>query len=372
MRKGLLFLTSAAAFVSLVACSSAERRSGFDPGAETGEDSRESFKQDEPVETPDGAGCSATQTEIARIPVVIEFVVDESGSMSGDKWKAQSEALQAAFEDMKDTADPSTFFGIQMFHDALGQGVKPGSLLDPDQFDKIMNVITSSSPTGSTGTEKALKAGYGVLETFKPPASTGLDADQMKRALVLLSDGQPDGGKSEQQRCEDLAQEKFGYVAPDGPIPTFSVGIGNWNDSSYDPAFMSRMALAGGTADPTMCDPTSKDEFSVCHFQITPKSGDYTVAKQKLIDAINAIRALTASCEFSFTITQDADLSKTEVTITDADGNVTNVPADPENGWSFDDEENPTKVVLNGDACSASNGTVSGRVDVVLGCKGAW
>jgi len=93
------------------------------------------------------------------------------------------------------------------------------------------------------------------------------------------------------------------------------------------------------------------------------------VTKQALIDAINKIRALSATCEFSFTVTASTDLEKVEVVITDKDGNKTEIPKDPENGWSFDDPNSPTKVILRGDACSASNGTVSGRVDVVIGCR---
>jgi hypothetical protein len=57
--------------------------------------------------------------------------------------------------------------------------------------------------------------------------------------------------------------------------------------------------------------------------------------------------------------------------VTDKEGKTTPIPKDADNGWSFDDDVIPTKVILNGDACAATNGTISGRVDVVLGCRGA-
>ena len=132
---------------------------------------------------------------------------------------------------------------------------------------------------------------------------------------------------------------------------------------------MGRIAQKGGTG-PAGCDPNSLDPGSVCHFQVTPGS-DMTVTKQALLDAITKIRTLTASCEFGFTTNASTDLNNVDVVMTDKDGNTVKVPKDSENGWSFDNPENPTKVVLHGDACSVSNGTVSGRVDVVLGCAGA-
>jgi len=57
--------------------------------------------------------------------------------------------------------------------------------------------------------------------------------------------------------------------------------------------------------------------------------------------------------------------------VTGKDGKTTIIPKNPDDGWSFDNENAPTKVILNGAACSVTNGTISGRVDVVLGCRGA-
>ena len=108
----------------------------------------------------------------------------------------------------------------------------------------------------------------------------------------------------------------------------------------------------------------------MCHFQVTP-GGDVTVMTQALIDAINQIRALAATCEFGFTTTASTDLGNVDVVMTNKDGKTTKIPKDPENGWTFDDPSNPTKVVLHGEACSLSKGTASGRVEVVLGCAGA-
>ena len=215
-----------------------------------------------------------------------------------------------------------------------------------------------------------LTAAYDAVETFKPPP--GFVADKMNRAVVLVSDGVP--ASSEKPQCTSLADQKLKAVPPKGPVLTFAVGIGPFpstSTSSYDPAFMSQIAMAGGTAAPVDCSPTSPVAAGLCHFQVTPGGTDSAAAKQALIDAINKIRVLSASCEFSFTTNASTNLADVKVEITDKDGNKVEVPKDGDNGWSFDDPEAPTKVILNGEACSTSNGIVSGRVDVVIGCKAA-
>lgn len=371
MRKSF-YLAPLLAAGLVFACSSSSNRSGFaqqvDPTekADSGPTGPR-FQAGEGQEANEDGGCSSSQTQIARTPVVIEFVVDQSGSMMGEKWTAAQESLLAAFEDMKKNADPATFVGLELYSTAIGKKVAPGPLTTDKQYDKLTDTVSNATATGGTGTEAALEYAYDVVENFKPPASAGLDTSNIKRIVILMSDGVPD---TPQAGIEQLAADKFAMTPPEGPVLTFSVGIGPFpTGSGYDPKFMSRIAQSGGTA-PAGCDPEATDENAVCHFQVTP-GGDVQVTKQKLIDAINKIRALSASCEFSFKVTGDADLKNISVTMTAADGTVVKIPKDPDNGWTFDDADAPTKVLLHGDACSTSNGTVSGRVDVTLGCKGA-
>lgn len=385
MRKSLFALPLLAAGFIFACGGAGERRSGFDTdkdtnlpadaGAEGGNQGASGFQpgEDDNIKGSDDGGCSSSSTQITRTPVVLEFVIDESGSMGGEKWQAQRDALLAAFEDMKNTADPATFIGVQLFDSDPTTKVKPKPLTDPDHYDDLVQLIDKDSPHGGgTGSEKALTAGYKVVDTFKPPASAGLDTTTMKRIVIFMSDGAPSGGDTEKQRVEDLVAEEFAQAPPAGPVNTFSIGVGVFPSSdpnTYDPAFMGRISVAGGTA-PAGCDPASADEASTCHFQITP-GGDVVATKDAFIAAINKIRALTASCEFTFKISNGADPHNITVTMTTADGKVRKIKKDPNNGWTFDDEKAPTKVILHGNACSASNGTVSGKVDVIAACKGA-
>lgn len=373
MRKGFALLAPFALVAGLhVACSSSSERSSFDaPPSPSG--SSTSFGTAPPPPKDAGQGCSESKTEIARIPVVIQFLVDESGSMSGDKWKAESSALVAVFNDMVQTADPSTLVGVTLFDDSVNTDIQPDSMANASHAQQVINAVKKPSPSGGgTETLGALQSVFSSIESFKAPANAGFVKDQMKRIVVLVSDGVPNGGADAQKSCEQLTAQKFGEQPPNGPILTFAVGVGpfpNADSFDYDPSFMGRIAQKGGTA-PAGCNPASKTMAGVCHFQVTPGQSA-TTTQQAFIDAFNKIRALSASCEFEFTINDQTDLSNVKVEITDKDGNKTPIDKDPDNGWSFDDDNDPTKIVLHGDACSASSGTISGRVDVVVGCKGA-
>jgi von Willebrand factor type A domain len=375
MRKGLRFLAPFALVAGLhMACSTAETRSPF-PAANpeqdagnTGSSSGNTFDPTVDAGTSDAQGCSETKSEILRVPVVIEFAVDDSGSMDLDgKWVAARDALMGAFEDMNKTGDPGVFIGLLLWSDIIDETVDPGPIADPAHYNDLVDVIdTSGPPGGSTQMLKGLTAAYKAVQTFTPPA--GFVPDQVNRAVVFVSDGVPDSA-SDKTACPQLAAQKLAEQPPKGPILTFSVGIGPFpGGSGYDPALMSRIAQSGGTG-PAGCNPTSLFAADLCHFQVTPSASNTAATKQALIDAINKIRAATMSCEFTFTRTENSDLGNVKVQVTDQEGNVVDVPKDDENGWSFDDPDDPTKVILHGESCSATSGTVSANVNVILGCK---
>lgn len=306
--------------------------------------------------------CSSSSTKIERVPVVLEFLVDESTSMNNNgKWAAARQALLATFADMKQTAEPATFVGLHVY--PKNDKVPPQTLLDSAHYDRLVDAVNYSPASGAgTPTAETLLTAFDTVAEFVPPSDAGLATAATKRYVVLFSDGRPTDGYD---KCETRVK-----AARNGqpPIETFSVGIGVFpsRDADYDPAFMGRIAQSGGTA-PAGCDPDSTDVATVCHFQITP--GDAEATKQALVDAFDKIRALSTSCEFSFEVTESTDLASVKVTVTDRNGNETSIPKDDANGWSFDDPQSPTKIVVHGSACSATTGAPSGRVDVVIGCK---
>lgn len=377
MRKSPRHLAPLAVVVGLhMACSSTDTRRTFEADP-THQDAGSDATSGNTFDTVDAGAadaqeaCSETKSEIQRVPIVLEFAVDESGSMSSSgKWTAARDALLGAFSDMKAAADPGVFVGVLLWSDSVGDKVAPGAITDANHYNDLVDLVDIPSPTGGgTVMSSGLTAAYNAVEAFKAPA--GFVQDQVNRAVVVVSDGAP--ADSDKTICLNLVESKFNEQPPAGPVLTFAVGIGEFpstSTSTYDPAFMSRIAQKGGSA-PAGCLPTSLYAADLCHFQITPSGTDGTAAKQALVDAINKIRAATISCEFTFTRNASTDINDVRVEITDADGNTTEIPKDEDDGWSFDDPDDPTKVILHGDSCSGTSGTLSGNINVILGCRQA-
>ncbi|NOU27665.1 MAG: hypothetical protein HOO96_07165, partial [Polyangiaceae bacterium] len=54
----------------------------------------------------------------------------------------------------------------------------------------------------------------------------------------------------------------------------------------------------------------------------------------------------------------------------DPNKKISDIPKDVNNGWSYDDDANPTKILLHGGACDeVRKKKAVGKVRVKLGCK---
>lgn len=354
------FCALALAVLGALSASCTTPRDGF-------ESANDKFGSDEHLDA-DAAStsCASSATTIERVPVVMEFLVDESVSMRDlNKWKAAREALLAMFADMRADADQATFVGVYLY--PKNDKIPPRTLFDAAHYDDVVRAVNVGSPSGShTPTAAALESAYRIVDEFRPPTDAGFFSEETKRVVVLFSDGRPTDGP---ERCQRLAAASFNAVPPKDPIRTFAIGIGPFpqGGAGYDPVFMSRLAQNGGTAR-AGCDPRSTDPMGVCHYQITP-GADVAATTDALTAAFDEIRALSASCEFHFKTNPFTDLRDVTVTVTDRDGNVVTIPKDDVDGWSFDEPANPSKIVLRGRSCSVTTGAPSGRVDVVIGCR---
>jgi hypothetical protein len=211
------------------------------------------------------------------------------------------------------------------------------------------------------------------MEAFMPTAPLQPGG---KKVVVLMTDGVPNGGTSEQNQCITATQTEFTKTPPAGPITTFAVGIGKYmplQTSNYDPAFMGKLAVAGGAPNPG-CDPANvTDPMKMCHFQITPGTGTAQQLEMQFKAAIDKIRGLVASCDFALEKPDGGggqiDPGKVNVVYDDGMGHQTVIPQDPNNGWTYDNPQNPTKVSLHGMACDEVKMSTKGSVQIVLGCK---
>lgn len=335
-----------------------------------------------------GPGCGGGKAKTAKSPVFFEFVVDGSGSMLGTKKDAQEAALKAVFEQIRNDSCNSTFPALCSGNNAADvkdstqgvgmlffgpAGTYPGpqdvniGFVDNAQLAALFGRV-SNFPNGSTPTMEALQGGYSVLDNLVPfpPLPT-----KGKKVVILMSDGEPNDDTGIVQMVGQKAKQA-------DPITTFSVYVGDLGTfSSTALKFMTDVAVAGGSA-PQGCDQTATNPNNFCHFQITPGAKPVSQVKQDFIDALNTIRGLASACELDISLVdkdgRPADPEKVNVRFVDKDDETKvikdSIPRDGTNGWTYDDDSNPTKVILHGSYCDEARANKSIKPDVQLGCVG--
>jgi hypothetical protein len=321
------------------------------------------------------AGCAGVKSEGKRSPVYMLIVLDGSGSMqSSSKWTASVQALTQFFQQVQGANDPAFGLGMTVFEDSRtssfggnGSIQIPIRVVDSAQATALSTRLTSSSPYGGTPTYTTMQAAYTNVAAFNPQLPL---LPNGKKVIVLISDGVPNGGATEQNNVINLARQKANIQPAELAITTFSMGVGpiGGSTSSYDPKFMAQVAVAGGTARPN-CDVNNiSDATRMCHFQLTPGSNASQLATDFLA-AINTIRGLAASCEYAFTVPAGQQLDPNLVSVSfTQNGQSTEVPKSTTNGWRYDNPSNPTKVILEGGWCDQVRNASDGKIEIVLGC----
>jgi len=330
------------------------------------------------------AGCAKGTATARKDPIYLLIVLDGSGSMGQDaKWQAVVPALDLFVEDLLMHKDPTFGVGLTIFSDTNdrtgGAGPYPNmdvpiAFVDATQAAKLHGRIDAARPKGDTPTLAVLQGQYAALASYAPSAPL---VGGGKKALVFMTDGVPYPDPGTQQAASIRAVSgAYAMSAPSGPITTLAVGIGYffpYDPLTYDQKFMGEVAVAGGAPNP-MCDPNDTVNSSrFCHFQVTPNGqNDAYALEQEFLIAFDKIRARLASCELSLEKPDGGapvEPDKVNVVFTDDHGYENVVPEDPTDGWTYDDPNNPTKVILHGKSCSDLKANVRGKVDVVLGCK---
>jgi von Willebrand factor type A domain len=323
-----------------------------------------------------GDGCGGGVLKSAPGPVFFYFVADGSGSMdcSGPndkecKRKAQEQALRSIYTNFRDAKDNGLgvgmiYFGPDGSYPAAAD--VPIRAVDESHFLKLMQRI-AKFPDGGTPTEEALTGAYNELDSYEGVAPLPKKA---KKVVILLSDGEPNGDKSDIYTLVD----KYAKRVKD-PVLTYSVGVGNPSGGfGYDPKFMAQVAIKGKTARPN-CNPNATSGNNYCHFQVTPGSGSTAALAAQFVKALTDIRGEANACEVALELVdtrgQPANPEFITVTTVDAEtkaekGKLAKSATD---GWTFDDEANPTRVIINGPACDTLKADKTLGVQVKLGCK---
>jgi uncharacterized protein YegL len=319
----------------------------------------------------DPFACITDEVGTQRGPVVLEIVLDGSGSMDSDnKWTAAKDGLVAFFDEIEQASPTDLALGLMIYEDAddptQGQGPYPSSvdvypqLVNTSHATKLRDRINNTTPSGGTPTQIALQGAHTMLQNYVAPAGSFANA---RRTALLISDGVPNGGAAEQAACVNIAKNALTLPPPVGPILTFSVGVGPFpgNQFSYDPKFMGDLAVAGGTRATPQCNPASTNISSVCHIQITPGAVPVSQLAQQFLSAVRRARTGASGCTLNLTAASGSyDPNRVTVAFKNSSGALSLVPRDGTDGWEFDDPNNPTKIEFHGAAC----GDLSSAADV--------
>jgi hypothetical protein len=382
-----LLIAGTVAFAAAPGCSSS-KESGFSNSSSGGGQDKDVYVP--PIGTSGGdedggitgEGCGGGEVAPTKVPVYFMFAADGSGSMIGAKWDGQVAALKAVFEDIKNQTaaqigrgeQADTVAGLIVFADSLdrtsgqagpypgGNDILPRAITNTTELSLFWGRLGGQADD-LTPTKAALTGAYQTIEAYNPEPNVKPNG---KRVVILLSDGQP-SDDSPSGSIHSLAATK---AAQARPVFTYAIGVGN--GSSYSPKFMADLAIRGKTA-PTTCNPNLTNNPD-CFYQIDPSGGKPASQIQaEMVMALNNIRSLASQCDLALTLVDKdgnpADPKRVQVTYDDGNGKETVIPKDPANGWQYDDENNPTRIILNGNSCVQARANEKGKTIVKMGCK---
>jgi hypothetical protein len=318
-----------------------------------------------------GGGCASDVHDGELVPLDMFLMLDNSGSMSDEgKWGAVTGAIKdfVALPGTQGLAmglghfpivsGPPTctvntdcgpaglcLFGLCVTNDSCepteyAQPMVPIAAL-PGVGSQISAAISTLSPSGGTPTRVALQGS--MMYTMEWAKQ---NPDHIT-VVVLATDGEPMG--CDPNTVSDVSNVAAQGLSSNPSVLTFVVGVGSQLTS------LNAVAQAGGT-----------DQA------IIVSSGN---AGQEFLDALNAIRG-AVGCNYKIPLppTGDPDPNKVNVAFT-PDGGTQQIfkkvsgagACQGSTGWYYDDEANPTQIILCPGACDLVS-NLKGKVEVVLGC----
>ncbi len=161
------------------------------------------------------------EDERQRPPVNVGFVIDRSGSMSGDKLEEAKQAAIAGVEQLRD----DDIVSVITYDDVVTTWVSPTRARNKTE---ICDAIRRITPGGDTALFAGVAKGAAAVDRF-------FDPNQVNR-LILLSDGQANVGPSSPPELEELGRS----LAADG-VTVSTVGLG----MGYNEELMVRLAQGG-------------------------------------------------------------------------------------------------------------------------------
>jgi hypothetical protein len=301
-------------------------------------------------------GCDGIDKQATRVPLTIYVMVDRSASMAGDKWSAARTGLEAFIND-KASADISVGLTLFPVDSPKFEDCSFKNFQDPlVPFDKLSNnakvlvdQLEAAKPNGQ-GTPI-----YPALGGALDRGITYHNANPNENFVVLLvTDGAPEGPPD---MCGSVDPTNQGTIATlvDKAytmfgIRTFVVGL-----PGVDKTFAQAVAKSGGS-----------DAIFI-------NNGTQADIQTQFQGALAKVRGDGLGCEFPLPPdTTKYDKTEVNVRYTDSTGGAHDLGhsvgcAAPE-GWQYDNEQMPTKILLCSTTCTQVKGDGLAKIQVVLGC----
>jgi Mg-chelatase subunit ChlD len=314
------------------------------------------------VLTEDSA-CAGSVAEAKPVPVNLYIMLDRSGSMGGTKWSKTTAGLIGFIQS---PASAGLRVALNYFPAITGNDCDPLSYSTPHvglgtltsdsapadaQEQKLVDSLSTTATTGLTPMHPAFVGTLGFC------TSLAKKTPNEKVIAVLVTDGSPTGCANSGGTVTSEIINKIAALAASGyadtpPIITFTIGLEGSKEAE-----LKQIAQAGGG-----------EAFFI----------GSTNLEQELTQKLLLISGGTIACEYlvpESTSGTPADPTKVNVSFFPGIGSPEDLLKvdDPAycipNGWYYDDPDNPTRIILCPETCSAAQGDPSAKIEILVGCE---
>ncbi|XP_058023811.1 inter-alpha-trypsin inhibitor heavy chain H3-like [Ahaetulla prasina] len=163
---------------------------------------------------------------LERLPKNVAFVIDVSGSMSGQKIQQAKEALTKIVEDLKE----EDHFNIILFESSVSTWKDSLIQATPENVNQSKEFIHQINAWGGTNFNDGLLTGIGMLNKGHELKSV---PERSASLVIMLSDGEANVGVTNPRLIQENAKN-----ATKGKYPIYNLGFGY----DVDYAFLERIA----------------------------------------------------------------------------------------------------------------------------------
>lgn len=299
--------------------------------------------------------CAVVKVKAEPLPLDLYFMLDTSGSMSGTNITALHQGV------VNFANDPSAAgIGVSGNHFAIGgfnETCNAGDYGTPAvpwhtlPYPAFTNWVNSLQADGYTPSVPALTGAVNACKARIQSEPTH------KCVVVFVTDGQPEGNCPPTNQA---AKAPLGTIASGSctaGIPVFAIGFPNLTALGQD--IVNYVAQQGCT----------NQAFII---QAGSMGAQFTAQ-------LKVIQQASLGCEFLMPTTDAGaiDQDKVEMKYTPGGGTEQTLPrVDAQgncagDGWYYDNNSNPSKLILCPDSCNKVKADTQGKVDVSLGCLGS-